>query len=145
MLRAAIGFFVIGLVAFAIGASGIGGLSMEIGRILLFVFIALAILSFLASIFTGKKPNLIWIPIFFLGLFVSSMLSVAQAEESTKTKIQDEIGDVKTETKVNSRRLKRYVRNKSGKHSITKDSKDVLHDGTDRTKNAVDKVKRETK
>ena len=72
MLRAAIGFFIIGLVAFAIGAGGIGGLSMEIGRTILFVFIVLAILSFLASMFTGKKPNIILVPLFIIGLSISS-------------------------------------------------------------------------
>jgi len=59
MIRAAIGFFVLALVAILLGANGIAGLSMEIGKILLVVFLALAVISFLASIFSGKKPRLL--------------------------------------------------------------------------------------
>lgn len=58
MIRAAIAFFVLALVAIVLGANGIAGLSIEIGKILLFVFLALAIISFLVSIITGRKPNL---------------------------------------------------------------------------------------
>lgn len=58
MIRAAIAFFVLALVAIVLGANGIAGLSLEIGKILLFVFLALAVISFLVSIVTGRKPNL---------------------------------------------------------------------------------------
>jgi uncharacterized membrane protein YtjA (UPF0391 family) len=59
MLRAAVGFFVLALVAIFLGANGIAGLSMEIGRILLIVFLILAVLSFLGSVLTGKRPNIL--------------------------------------------------------------------------------------
>lgn len=51
MLKAAILFFVLALVAMLFGASGFAGLSMEIGRTLLIVFLVLALLSFIASLF----------------------------------------------------------------------------------------------
>jgi uncharacterized membrane protein YtjA (UPF0391 family) len=54
MLRAAIAFFVLALVAMLLGASGIAGMSVEIGRTLLFVFLILAIISFVASLITGR-------------------------------------------------------------------------------------------
>jgi uncharacterized membrane protein YtjA (UPF0391 family) len=57
MLRAAIAFFVLALLAMLLGASGIAGISMEIGRTLLFVFLVLAALSFVASLFTGRGPK----------------------------------------------------------------------------------------
>ena len=57
MLRAAIAFFVLALVAFFLGANGIGGLSMEIGRTLLIVFLVLAVLSFIGSLLTGRSPR----------------------------------------------------------------------------------------
>ncbi len=57
MIRASISFFILGLVALLLGATGIAGLSVEIGKILLIVFLSLAIISFLASLVTGKKPN----------------------------------------------------------------------------------------
>lgn len=55
MLRAAIAFFVLALVAFFLGANGVGGVSMEIGRMLLFVFLILAVISFVASLIGGRR------------------------------------------------------------------------------------------
>jgi uncharacterized membrane protein YtjA (UPF0391 family) len=55
MLRAAIAFFVIGVIAILLGANGVGGISLEVGRTLLFVFLILAVISFVASMVTGKK------------------------------------------------------------------------------------------
>ncbi len=57
MLNAAITFFVIGLVAYLLGAGGIAGLSVSIGQTLLVVFLVLAVISFLFSLVSGKKPN----------------------------------------------------------------------------------------
>ncbi len=53
MLRAAITFFVLGLVAMLFGAYGIAGVSIEVGKILLMVFIVLAILSFVVGLIRG--------------------------------------------------------------------------------------------
>lgn len=58
MLNAAITFFVIALVAFILGASGLAGMSMEIGRVLLMVFLVLAIISFVLSVVRGKAPKI---------------------------------------------------------------------------------------
>jgi uncharacterized membrane protein YtjA (UPF0391 family) len=55
MLRAAIAFFVLGLVAILLGANGIGGLSVDIGKTLLFIFLVLAVISFIASLVVGKR------------------------------------------------------------------------------------------
>lgn len=57
MLRAAIAFFVIGLVAIFLGAGGVAGVSMEIGRMLLVIFVVLAVISLLVSLFTGRGPR----------------------------------------------------------------------------------------
>lgn len=59
MLRAALLFFVLALVAILFGATGFAGLSMEIGQILLTVFLILAIISFVASLVTGKNQKLL--------------------------------------------------------------------------------------
>ncbi|MBV2167587.1 MAG: DUF1328 domain-containing protein [Bdellovibrio sp.] len=56
MLRAAITFFIIAIVAFIFGASGVAGMSMEIGRLLLMVFLALAIISFLINLM-GRRGH----------------------------------------------------------------------------------------
>ncbi|MBC7742270.1 MAG: DUF1328 domain-containing protein [Bdellovibrionaceae bacterium] len=55
MLRAAILFFVIALVAILFGATGFAGVSMEIGKTVLFVFLVLAVISFVASLVTGNR------------------------------------------------------------------------------------------
>lgn len=55
MLRAAIIFFVIGIVAYLLGAGGIAGLSVEIGKVLLYVFLALAVISFVINAVSGRK------------------------------------------------------------------------------------------
>ncbi len=57
MLRAAIGFFVIALLAIVLGANNLAGISMEVGKLLLFVFLALAVVSFVISLFGGKTSR----------------------------------------------------------------------------------------
>lgn len=54
MLYWAAVFLVIGLVAILLGASGIGGLSMQIAWILFIVFLVLAVLSF---VFNGRRSS----------------------------------------------------------------------------------------
>lgn len=54
MLRAAIAFFILALIAILFGATGFAGVSMEIGRTLLIVFLVLAALSFIGGLFTGR-------------------------------------------------------------------------------------------
>jgi uncharacterized membrane protein YtjA (UPF0391 family) len=58
MLRAAIAFFVIGLLAYALGAGGIAGLSVELGKTLLVVFLILAVLSFIVNLLRGRGPKI---------------------------------------------------------------------------------------
>ena len=58
MIRAAIVFFVLALLAVLFGAYGVAGLSVEVGKILLMVFLALAVLSFVGSLVTGRKTHL---------------------------------------------------------------------------------------
>ena len=57
MLRAAIAFFALAIISILFGMGGIAGLSLEIGKLLLTVFLVLAVLSFLISVVTGKKTN----------------------------------------------------------------------------------------
>lgn len=57
MLRAAIAFFILALVAIVLGAGGIAGVSMEIGRTLLFVFLVLAVISFIVSLVGRGGPR----------------------------------------------------------------------------------------
>lgn len=57
MLRAALVFFALALIAILFGATGFAGVSMDIGKTLLVVFLILAVISFVASLITGKRPN----------------------------------------------------------------------------------------
>jgi uncharacterized membrane protein YtjA (UPF0391 family) len=54
MLRAAVLFFVLGLVALLLGAGHIAGVSFEVGQTLLGVFLILAVISLVASLITGR-------------------------------------------------------------------------------------------
>lgn len=58
MIRAAISFFVLAIIAYLLGANGVAGLSMEIGRIFLYVFLILAVISFVGALVTGNKTRL---------------------------------------------------------------------------------------
>jgi uncharacterized membrane protein YtjA (UPF0391 family) len=55
MIRASISFFILAIIAYVLGAYEIAGLSMGIGKILLFVFLILAIITFVANLFARKK------------------------------------------------------------------------------------------
>lgn len=55
MLRAALAFFVLGLVAILLGAGHVGGVSLEIGQTLLGVFLILAVISLVASLVGGRR------------------------------------------------------------------------------------------
>lgn len=57
MLRASIAFFIIALIAVLLGANGIAGLSIEMGKILLFVFLVLGSISLIAHLITGKTST----------------------------------------------------------------------------------------
>ena len=59
MLRASLLFFVLALVAIILGAGGVAGVSMEIGKTLLFVFLILAAISFIAGVLRGRDPKLL--------------------------------------------------------------------------------------
>jgi uncharacterized membrane protein YtjA (UPF0391 family) len=53
MLRAALIFFALALVAIIFGATGFAGVSMDIGKTLLAVFLVLAVISFIGSLVMG--------------------------------------------------------------------------------------------
>ena len=57
MLRAALMFFILALVAMLVGASGFAGMSMEIGRVLLLVFLVLAVVSGITGLITGSRTK----------------------------------------------------------------------------------------
>ena len=59
MIRAAVAFFVLALIAYILGATGFAGVSMEIGRLLLMVFIVLAVISLVGGLLTGRRRDIL--------------------------------------------------------------------------------------
>ena len=57
MLRAALLFFVLALVSMTLGAGNIAGVSMEIGRMLLYVFLVLAVITGVLGAIQGRGPK----------------------------------------------------------------------------------------
>lgn len=55
MLRAAISFFVLGFVAILMGTNGFGGITLDAGKALTFIFLLLAVISFIASLLGTKR------------------------------------------------------------------------------------------
>ncbi|MFN7727923.1 MAG: DUF1328 domain-containing protein [Bdellovibrio sp.] len=107
MLRAAILFFVIGLVAMLLGATGFAGLSVDIGRTLLIVFLVLAVLSFLVSLLQGRSPKILPAVLLAFGLGALAIPQTSQAEEGSVTEHPKEAGrDVKKVTKKTIRKVK---------------------------------------
>jgi uncharacterized membrane protein YtjA (UPF0391 family) len=58
MLRTSILFFVVALVAMLFGFYGIAGVSAELGKILLGIFLVLAVLTYLFGMFSGRPRKL---------------------------------------------------------------------------------------
>jgi len=52
LIGLAILFFVIALIAYAVGARGVAGMSAGIGRVLLFVFLVLCVIALIAGLAT---------------------------------------------------------------------------------------------
>lgn len=56
MLKAVITFLVLAIIAGALGFTTVAGMSMDIAKILFFVFLVLFIISLIMSIFRGNRP-----------------------------------------------------------------------------------------
>jgi uncharacterized membrane protein YtjA (UPF0391 family) len=56
MLRLALLFLLIAIVAEVLGLNGVAGMTAEVGRLLLFVFLVLAILFFIGNFLRGAPP-----------------------------------------------------------------------------------------
>ena len=56
MLRLAVLFFVLALIAMALGATHMSGTAVEVSRIFVMIFLFLAILTGIVGIFKGRGP-----------------------------------------------------------------------------------------
>ena len=57
MVRAAIMFFVLALVAMLLGAYGVAGVSVEMGKLLLITFLILAGVSLVVGLVSDRRPT----------------------------------------------------------------------------------------
>jgi hypothetical protein len=57
MLRASISLSALGLLAMMLGYYQVAGVSMELGRLLLFIFLGLSIVAFLGGILTARNAT----------------------------------------------------------------------------------------
>ena len=57
MVRAAIVFFVLALIAMLLGAYGVAGVSIEMGKLLLITFLILAGVSLVVGLVSGRRPT----------------------------------------------------------------------------------------
>ncbi len=57
MIRAAISFLIIALIAAVLGMNNVAVISADLGKTLLFVFLALAVISVLVSLVTGRRAG----------------------------------------------------------------------------------------
>jgi uncharacterized membrane protein YtjA (UPF0391 family) len=146
MLRASIGFFIVGLIAFGIGAGNIGGLSVEIGKTLLYVFLFLSVASLLISLFTGGSKHTMKSLAFMTAATVLGtgmmMTTNVSAEETTAEKIQNEVDEAATDAKIAVRKKKKDVRDATGNSSLIEDAKDEVENIKDRTQSETRQMKR---
>lgn len=57
MVRASIVFFVLALIAMLLGAYGVAGVSIEMGKLLLITFLILSGVSLVVGLIGGKRPS----------------------------------------------------------------------------------------
>jgi uncharacterized membrane protein YtjA (UPF0391 family) len=57
MFNAALSFFLIAILAFIFGAYGIAGISVDIGKIILSIFLGLSIIAFFTSFISKKQKK----------------------------------------------------------------------------------------
>lgn len=57
MVRAAIVFFVLALCAMLLGAYGVAGVSMDMGKVLLVTFLVLSGVSLVLGLVSSKRPT----------------------------------------------------------------------------------------
>lgn len=58
MIKASIAFFILAIISLLLGLGGVAGLSMDIAKILIAVFLVLAVLGFFVRILGGKQSHL---------------------------------------------------------------------------------------
>ncbi|HXH74257.1 MAG TPA: DUF1328 domain-containing protein [Bacteriovoracaceae bacterium] len=140
MLRAAIIFFILGIVSMVLGINGIAGLSIEIGKILLVVFVVLSILSFLVGRRGGGTSRLLSLALVAVLGGATFMSISAQADDTVKGTVEEAGNDAKRGSKKTVRAVKdKTCEMVNGKMDCTiKKVKHSMQNGADKVEDAVD-------
>ena len=139
MLRAAIIFFVLGIVSMVLGIYSIAGLSIEIGKMLLLVFVVLSVISFIAGIFKGKKGGLVAIALLIVAGTVGYNMTVNA--DDTVAETANEVGnDSKRAVKKTARTVKdKTCEMINGKmECAAQKAKHAVQNGADKVEDAID-------
>ena len=144
MLRAAILFFIIGLLSFALGAGNIGGLSVEIGKLIFIGFLVLSVVSVALSFLKGGKGSLKALAFALSATLLAGVYPPAQAvaEETTVEKVENKLDDAQTAAKIQVRKQKKAIREATGNESLKEDARDAALNAQDRISNEARKIKR---
>jgi uncharacterized membrane protein YtjA (UPF0391 family) len=138
MLKASIIFFCLGLLSIFLGATQVAGLSIEIGRMLLGVFLILTAVSFVVSMVSGKKTHLA--SILGIALLLGFSVSVSRADETVGSKVTEAANDSKRAVKKSYRKVKDETCSMvKGKMECAADKvKHSIQNGTDTIEDAVE-------
>lgn len=131
MLRASIIFFVLGIVSVLLGMNNIAGLSIEIGKILLLIFVVLSIISF----FMGRKKGGSLVIV-----FLALMTGAVQADDSVMGTVKEVGNDTKRAAKnvvrVTKDKTCRLINNKT--ECAIQETKHAIQKGSDNVEDALD-------
>ena len=140
MFRAAVLFFILGIFSYFIGMNNIGGLSMEVGRMILIVFILFSLISFLSGFLRRKRVKVLTMSL--LIFFAAATMSNSHFAQATETK--EKVTEVANDSK---RAVKKAVRNAKDKtcemingkmECAAKKVKHTVQNGVDKVEDAID-------
>lgn len=139
MLRAAIIFFVLGIVSMVLGIYSIAGLSIEIGKMLLLVFVVLSVISFIAGFFNGKKGSLVAIALLMVIGTVGYNMT-ATADDTVAETAKEVANDSKRAVKSGARSVKdKTCELVNGKmECAAQKAKHAVQNGADKVEDAID-------
>lgn len=134
VLRASISFFVLGIISMFLGINSIAGLSIDIGKILLVVFLVLSIISFVL----GRKGSASKLLSFALLAVLGSMS--LQADDSVSETAKEAANDTERGTKNAVREMKDETCHlvKGKMECAVQKAKHTIQKGADNVEDAID-------
>lgn len=140
MLRASFLFFVLGIISILLGVNSIAGLSIDIGKLLLIVFLTFSVISFFGSHLRGKKSRLLVLAVIISTTAALTAFNNASAGDSL-TETAKELGnDTRRATKDAVRKVKDktcHIRKGKMECALQK-TKHTLQKGSDQIEDAID-------